>query len=405
MAYTLISSLGTGMYKKEGYQKTNYVIDGKRSFTTRLFMEALLQCQYREINQVVLIGTHTSSWDVLVEGENDYEVNLWDRLLNKNGNLSEELKSELENYLKERFKIPFIIKVHTDSVDENHISELFECYSSIYPLINEGNDILFDITHGFRSMPMLVYQALQYHFIDTPERKVELVYGEFKPGATQAPIRNLSEYWRYSQISAALHLFQQKLDGFTLAKLIKEEWPAGAKAIETLSDIVQANFALRFQEVLRQIHNALENTPENAPEWIEKIKETLKKVENLKDEKSTARTLCNYSKYLYDLNLNTQAIITLQNCIETAMAEKSGDEKNIGDYEWWQNEGKIKFSNAASETRTKKPLKVLEYFRNSVAHAGGRNPDTKALPSTASMPGVYEKGFDAAKKLLDFLEL
>ena len=405
MAYTLISSLGTGMYKEEGYRKTTYVIDEKRNFATRLFMEALLQCQYREINQVILIGTHTSSWDVLVEGENDYEVNLWDRLLNKNGNLSEELKSELENYLKERFKIPFIIKVHTDSVDENHIPELFECYSSIYPLINEGNNILFDITHGFRSMPMLVYQALQYHFIDTPERKVELVYGEFKPGATQAPIRNLSEYWKYSQISAALHLFQQKLDGFTLAKLIKEDWPDGSKAIKALSDIVQANFALRFPEVLRQIHNALEKTPKNAPEWIEKIKDTLKKVEKLKDDKSTARTLYKYSKYLYDLNLNTQAIITLQNCIETAMAEKFGDKKNIGDYEWWQSEGKIKFSNAAFETRTKKPLKDLEAFRNSVAHAGGQNPDTKALPSTDSMPGVYERGFDAAKKLLDFLEL
>ncbi|MBP5202888.1 TIGR02221 family CRISPR-associated protein [bacterium] len=402
MAYTLIASLGTG---EGGYRKTNYVIDEKRSFTTSIFFEALLLCSYREVNQVILIGTHTSSWDVLVEGENDYEKKLRDKLLNKNGKLSEELKSGLENYLKERFKIPFIIKVHTDSVDENHIPELFECYSSIYQLINKGNDILFDITHGFRSMPMLVYQALQYHFIDTPERKVELVYGEFKRGATQAPIRNLSEYWRYSQISAALHLFQQKLDGFTLAELIKGEWSAGAKAIETLSDIAQTNFALRFPEVLRQIHNALENTPKNAPEWIEKIKETLKKVENLKDERSIARTLCNYSKYLYDLNLNTQAIITLQNCIETAMAEKFGDETSIGDYDWWKETGKTKFNNTSDKTGTYLTLKDLEYFRNSVAHAGGRNPETKKFPLTSSMPGIYEKGLKSAEKLLDFLEL
>jgi len=405
MAYTLITSLGTGMHKQEGYQKTKYIIDEKRNFTTRLFMEALLQCSYRAVNQVILIGTNTSSWDVLVECKNDYEKKFWDRLLHKDGNLSEELKSELEKYLKERFKIPFIIKVHTDSVDENHIPELFDCYSSIYQLINEGNDILFDITHGFRSMPMLVYQALQYHFIDTPERKVELVYGEYKKEEGVAPIRNLSEYWRYSQISAALHLFQQKLDGFTLAELIKDEWPNGARAIKALSDIAQTNFALRFPEVLVQIHDALENTPKNAPEWIEKIKETLKKVENLKDEKSTARTLCKYSKYLYDLNLNTQAIITLQNCIETAMAEKFGDEKSIGDYDWWTEAGKNKFNYASGKTGTYVTLKDLEYFRNSVAHAGGRNPETKEFPSTDSMPDIYKQGLDSAEKLLDFLEL
>ncbi len=67
MPYTLISMIGTGMYKTlkdfEGYKKTDYSFGGGKHFNTRLFMQALLECKYKDINQIILLGTDTSSWD------------------------------------------------------------------------------------------------------------------------------------------------------------------------------------------------------------------------------------------------------------------------------------------------------------------------------------------------------
>ena len=417
MAYTLITSVGTGMYNKEknketGYSETDYFFNETQHFKTRLFMEALLKGKYRNIDQLIVIGTETSSWDALVKAEDEEltekDAELWEELkeasTEKDGikkGITESLRIELETYLERRFGIPVTIKVHTPLVDQDHVRELFECYSSIYPIIKENNDVLFDMTHGFRSMPMLFYQAMQYHFSDDTERKIELVYGEF---GKKAYVRNLSEYWRYSQISAALHVFIKKLDGFTLAKLIESEWPKGADAIKALSDVVQANFALHLPDVIKKIRSALKHLPKGSPVWIEKIKAPLQEVKDLEDHRSLARTLYNYSAYLYGHDLKTQAVITLQNTVETAIAEKFGDADCIGDYMWWQNHGKTYLNKAVKRAKIYPELENLGHRRNNVAHGGAKDIAGK-LPSVADIPKAYEEGKRVVAILLDKLEL
>ena len=90
MAYTLITSVGTGMYNKEknketGYSETDYFFNETQHFKTRLFMEALLKGKYRNIDQLIVIGTETSSWDALVKAEDE-------ELTEKDAELWEELK-------------------------------------------------------------------------------------------------------------------------------------------------------------------------------------------------------------------------------------------------------------------------------------------------------------------------
>lgn len=422
MSYTLISMVGTGMYKSdknfEGYLETDYTLGENMHFKSRLFMQALIECKYKDIDQLVLLGTDTSSWDALVDKDNDERdetIELWSDLFDQCESkergvspvgVSRENLDRLEKYLSERFGIAVAIKTHTQKIDGGTVEKLFNCYAGITSIVKKDNDILFDITHGFRSMPVLLYQSLQYSLSQDANRAVEIVYGELDMhDRSKGYARDLSGYWMYSELSIALNVFNSKLDGFKLAELVKQYWSAGSKAIKRFSEIVQTNFALQIIDVVKQIKNALEKYPKDAPSWLENVKPTLNAVCNLVDEKSSAKTLRNYSQFLYNHNLNVQAVITLQVAVETSIVEKFGTEENIGDYDWWQKEGKNRLYSLKGGNWKElcKPLTELEVFRNQIAHGGGKRKEGK-FPNAASIKSIYNSGIRGIKKLFEALE-
>ena len=422
MPYTLISMIGTGMYKSskgsETYAETEYLFDGGKHFKTRLFMQALLECKYKDINQIILLGTDTSSWDCLVDkdkDERDETIELWSDLVDQCESkesgiqpkgVTRENLDRLQKYLSERFSMEVLIKEHTHLVDNNTSKDLFDCYTSVAKQVRKENDILFDITHGFRSMPVLLYQSLQYSLSKSTSHSVNIVYGELDLiDRSKAYVRNLSEYWTYSELSIALSVFKNKLDGFKLAELIEPYWSAGSKAIRRLSEIVQTNFALQITEVARQIKNSLDQYPESAPAWMEQIKFPMEEICKLIDKNSTAKTLYNYSIFLYAHKLNVQAVITLQVAVESAIVEKYGSSDRLGDYDWWQEYGKGFLNNLKKKDwkNLGNLLNNLEWFRNQIAHGGGKSK-TEDYPKIANIPNIYESGKRGIENLFNELE-
>jgi CRISPR-associated Csx2 family protein len=415
--------LGTGMYKTktnfEGYEETDYTFENGKHFKTRLFMQALLECKYKEINQLIILGTDTSSWDCLIDKDNDNRdeiIELWSNLFDQCESkevgespkgVSRDNLDSLEKYLSERFSIEVLIKEHTHLIDNNTAKELFECYTEATNLVKKGNDILFDITHGFRSMPVLLYQSLQYSLSQTGNRSLDIVYGElFINDKSKGHVRNLSNYWNYSELSIALNVFNTKLDGFKLAELIEPYWSLGSKAIKRFSEIVQTNFSLQICDVIPQIRNALDKYPKDAPKWLESIKPVLEKICKLVDNNSIAKTLYNYSVFFFEHKLNVQAIITLQVAVETSIVEKFGKPDYIGDYNWWHDKGHDYLDNLKSENfkELRIPLSNLEGFRNQVAHGGGKNRGGNS-PSAASIPSIYKDGKRGVENLFKILEI
>ena len=420
MAYTLISMIGTGMYKTrenfEGYEETTYFFDNDKQFKTRLFMQAILLCQYRPIDQIILLGTDTSSWDCYVDKENDARdetVQLWCDLVDQCESSQEgvatkgvdrETLDKLEKYLSQRFSVEVIIKVHTHNIDNNTSKELFECYTGVTKKVKKGNDILFDITHGFRSMPVLLYQSLQYLQAQSIGRSIELVYGELDLNdRSKGHVRNLNNYWNYSELTNALTVFNEKLDGFKLSELIEPLWLEGSKAIKRFSEIVQTNFSLQIIEVYRQLKNALEKFPKAESKWLIPVKQSLKRIIELIDKESVPRTLYNYSKFLYEHHLNVQAVITLQVAVETMIVDNFDPGKKYGDYDWWEKIGskelyKIKGKDLKNMGN---PLNNLEYFRNQIAHGGSKNKDGN-YPQAANIPNIYKSGIRGVEALFAY---
>lgn len=399
MAYTLISSVGTGMYK-EGYREAVYCFPSGEKIKTHIFLNALLKNKYRDVSKIILVGTVTSGWDMLI----DVEEELWLKVCEakENNDISQKIISEIETYLSSKLGIPTIIKYHTDKIENETSEEIFKLYSSIIPEITDEN-ILFDITHGFRSMPILLYQALQFSISQNPKIKnVELVYGEYIESKKESYVRDLSSYWRYSQISDALNVFKTKLDGYKLSELIENEWLEGSKAIKRLSDIVQTNFSLQIIEVSRQLNNTLKKYPINTSSWLYDIKTFLEEVYNCISDETMYMSLYKYAKFLYSRNLIVQAIITLQVAVETYIAETTNNSENIGNYEWWQNEGKqilygIKGNNWKN---IGVHLRDLEKFRNQIAHGGGTDKEVK-YPQAANILGIYRNGIKGIENLFN----
>lgn len=422
MPYTLISMIGTGMYKNskdfEGYTETDYTFDGGRHFKTRLFMQALLECKYKDINQIILLGTDTSSWDCLVDKDNDERdetIGLWSDLFDQCESKEKGIQPKgvtrknldrLQKYLSERFSMEVLIKEHTHLVDNDTSKDLFDCYTSVAKQVQKENDILFDITHGFRSMPVLLYQSLQYSLSKTSNHSVNIVYGELDlTDKSKAYVRDLSEYWTYTELSNALNVFKNKLDGFKLAELVEPYWSAGGKAIKRLSEIVQTNFALQIEEVSRQLKNALDRYPDDAPGWLSQIRPVMEDICKIIDEKSMSKTLYNYSIFLYEHHLNVQAVITLQVAVESAIVEKYASSERLGDYDWWSDYGRdhLKKLKEKDNKNLRSPLNNLERFRNQIAHGGGKSKSSD-FPHAANIPNIYESGKRGVENLFKKLD-
>ena len=420
MSYTLITSIGTGMYKtesnntKEGYQETEYVftnnIKESVSKRTKLFVEAVLESKLYDISTVVLIGTRTSSWGALIDKNLDKD--LWDEL--KPQAVGEQhqtvvvqesdLADRIKKHIEKRWNVPFILRIHTDEIDENTSEQIFKIYSDLAPEIIKDNDILFDITHGFRSMPILLYQALQHSLTyDFAKKNVEIIYGEFKGNNKPASVRNLSNYWKYSQITDALKVFQNKLDGARLAELISDELPDVAKTINQITDIAQTNYSLHIKKEIESIKANLEK-------WFEKytgnslyisIKEVLKSFIPLWDQRKS-KTIFNYAVFLKGKNLRSQSVIALEIAVETLITEVFGTEDDIGDYSWWKTQGTLYRDKLFNDEKWEM-LGLLNDARNRIAH-GGSKKVSESFISVEEIFNNFQKYKDTVNSMFSFFQ-
>lgn len=175
-----ISVLGTGLYNK-----CQYYTDGF-TFESRFIQQATLamlaeQGEWSE-NDVAFI--------LLTEGakKNNWQIPSQTRL-NPRTNASEPyvgLKDELESMTLPIPVIPIDIK---DGKDEK---EMWDIFDAIYDLLQDGDQLYFDITHGFRYLPMFAIVLGNYAKLLKNVTVKGITYGNFEAGDKEhKPIMNL----------------------------------------------------------------------------------------------------------------------------------------------------------------------------------------------------------------------
>lgn len=416
MPYTLIASIGTGMYDRSrnddtGYRQTTYHFSNGKEIVSRLFVSSILESNCWDINQVILIGTRTSSWDALLSNyceANDEYGNLWLSLISEceqsgSGGVSDENLNELCTLLQNIHGIPFIIRVHGSVIDKEMLPEIFPIYKELPKLMVEHNKILLDITHGFRSMPMFLYQSLR--FLSTPVlvENVEIIYGEYIPGKCVSVVRDLSLFWELSEASEAFESFKTSLSGEALADLVQPWWPSGANWMRGFSSLVKTNYVLQVQESINQLGNALKKIqPDSLVMWRNEVVSECRFIYGrFRHCSCISEKILEFSRLLEEKSLLTQTIISLQIAVETRVIESKFNRDRIGDYWYWNEQsGPKEFLNQFQSESKVYALRGLEHERNRIAHGGG-NEGWKAQPTSNGI--IKKKNLKQYRDAVDIL--
>lgn len=171
-----ISVLGTGNYKECIYASGNTQYDG-----TRFIQKATLQMLdvkegWTESDRIYIIvtdGSKEQNWETRTDN-GEPKIGLADTL--KEMHLSTPI---------ETIRIP----------DGNNEDEIWQIFSDIYKVLNDEDELYFDLTHGFRYLPMMVLVLGNYaKFLKHTEVK-SITYGNYESRDKEtniAPIINVT---------------------------------------------------------------------------------------------------------------------------------------------------------------------------------------------------------------------
>ena len=276
MARVLISFLGTGKMKDEDnsvgdYKPADYQI-GDTVYPAKFIASALIKAY--AIDKVVLIGTIKSMWDEVYANfaEDELDTDIWDKLQkirqsvsheselvlkgidNETGVEIEVPKEVIENVLPGNdSKIVFIKYGLDDAEVDDNISKIL----SIEKYLNENDEIYFDITHGFRSLPMVLMNCIIY-LQNVSNKKItikKITYGNLDVSSElgYAPVIDLSKLLNLSDWINGAYAFKEFGKGYQIAKLLDDRFAEISRRINNLSDLVSMNYIYELPKAIDEI--------------------------------------------------------------------------------------------------------------------------------------------------------
>ncbi len=163
-----ISVLGTS-----NYGECRYVVPGTfASASVRYIQEATLEYLRQQSEwgkddiAYILLTQEAYQRNWLDNGQQDREGNV--------------LKQEGLQTRLNAMHLPFEVNGETGLPIGNNENEIWEIFSRVYNLLHEGDELYFDLTHGFRYLPMLVLVLGNYaHYLKNVSIK-SITYGNYE---------------------------------------------------------------------------------------------------------------------------------------------------------------------------------------------------------------------------------
>ncbi|MEF8703576.1 MAG: TIGR02221 family CRISPR-associated protein [Candidatus Accumulibacter sp. UW26] len=171
---TLISFLGKGKADpRTGYRTANYRFDPGFSRNVPFFGMALTD--YLKPDRLILVGTAGSMWDVFFEREGaDDDAMLELMAAVEAGGVDERMLELPRQQLGEQLGIPvdcLLIPYARDAAEQAAILR------RLAEVVQPGESLSIDVTHGFRHLPMLAMVAARYLARVVGVKVEELYYG------------------------------------------------------------------------------------------------------------------------------------------------------------------------------------------------------------------------------------
>lgn len=301
----LISFLGTGRYGKCRYFFNE---SDKNLPPTRYIQESILRifCSDFSNNDVAYF----------------FVTDLADKK-NWQNNLEINEEEGLETCLK---KIPFSSYIKKPIIDGKNEKEIWEIFSVISNEIRENDEIIIDITHAFRFLPMLNIVLCDYlKFVKNIKVK-GIYYGNYdsRDDLGNAPIVNLTSFSILQDWTNGANDFIKYGFSSDFKKLLGSEYKDFTDALENVTDSINTNRGKRIfkGEIFKKLRQSIEKMTNLYPPPLKDIVSKIsKKIESFEDSKNWKNGL-NAVKWCIEHKLVQQGITILEELITTYICEK-----------------------------------------------------------------------------------
>jgi len=179
-----------------------------------------------------------------VEGEQFAEVLIRKEQFDQMWVFSTEEARKSTYPLLEKYGDPRINPV--DIPDGNQAGDYWVIFEKVIEKIDENDEVIFDITHGFRSLPFLTFLFAAYLKTARNAVIVAVYYGALEMARSHpdglAPVLELSEFVKMLDWIIAADLFLQTSDARKLATLLERRSGTSKKAAKNLEAVSLAAF-------------------------------------------------------------------------------------------------------------------------------------------------------------------
>lgn len=349
MAKVLISFLGTGgvINKKQEespitdrepreYRKANYTINGE-SIGNFSFVSLALKEKYKA-QKVLMIGTVRSMWEEVYKNlkqmkDKDYQA-INDSFYfdiaehceksNYNSELYIPHKEEIEKELGEGSHISLI----KYGLNEQEIQDNINIILSLDDYIKDGDELIVDITHSFRSLPVMVMQLLIY--LKTISKKniriTHIFYGmlDITKELGHTPIVDLTSILNINDWIIGAYAFKNYGNGSIISKQMEDENKSVAALIDDFSKAMSLNHIQAIKKQVQRLSSIKNTTYSNKiPEMIipPSIKEFIDTFDRIEKNSLFELKLAEWQSHHHNY---AAAYISLIEAIITYVCENNG---------------------------------------------------------------------------------
>lgn len=250
----LVSFVGTGPItvtnKQEHratreYRKTEYVSESNIHKETAFVAEAL--SDFYQIDDIIMIGTVRSMWEEVYRAfcekkklpfDEDYYLKLASHCEKANHSSKLELPDiqKLESVLGKNSHI-VLVEYGLNSAE---ISENISKILNLNGYLNSGDELYIDVTHSFRSLPLIMMNAMIYlQNVSSKNIKIKkFLYGMYSDELKYAPIVDMTQVLDVNNWIIGAYNFREFGNAYKIANLLE---PINKNVSNILRDLSDAN--------------------------------------------------------------------------------------------------------------------------------------------------------------------
>lgn len=318
MAKVFMTVVGMG-----GYDEATYRI-GDNEYTNRSIQKALLtyfKDTGREFDKIVFLLTEKAR-------ENNWgKVKYTER---KKADDGSEIKipheeEGLRSFTEKLFPGKAVDKNIADGVNDNDFLSIFQ---QIYESMDENDEITFDVTNGFRSIPFLFYPVISYAKELKNITIDNIYYGPYVRGINPTVILDLQKYGEILDWANAAHIFRISGNAKEILQLSqkryngleeKDSFGESQQASKWLSSLTEALLTCRGDDSKESISKSARKLFQSRS----KMESSSRNKEYMLFDELLKHALDSVSEFNKDMNHYELGMHTAEWCIERGLVQQA----------------------------------------------------------------------------------